>query len=121
MNDEFKLIVAGGRDFSDKELCREKIHELKHILSNYKLSIVSGMARGADRLAWEIAKEDGIQVHEYYADWDGYGPDAGYRRNEVMAGNSNGLLAFWDGTSKGTRNMIRVMQFLQKPVSVVSY
>jgi hypothetical protein len=121
MNDEFKLIVAGGRDFSDKELCREKIHELKHILSNYKLSIVSGMARGADLLAWEIAKEDGIQVYEYHVGWDGYGFGAGYCRSEIMVRNSNGLLAFWDGTSKGTGNMIRVMQFLQKPVSVVSY
>lgn len=121
MKDEFKLIVAGGSDFSDKELCREKIHELRRILSTYKLSIVSGMARGADHLAWEIAKEDGIQLYEYYADWGRYGPDADYHRNEVMARNSNGLLAFWDGTSKGTRNMIRVMQFLQKPVSVVSY
>jgi GH18 family chitinase len=122
MNDEFKLIVAGGRDFSDKELCREKIHELKHILSNYKLSIVSGMARGADRLAWEIAKEDGIQVYEYYADWDSYGPSAGYRRNEVMARNSNGLLAFLHiNPSKGTSHMIKTMQGLGKPVRIIRY
>ena len=121
MNDEFKLIVTGGKDFSDKGLCREKIHELVLILSNYRLSIVSGMVGGADRLAWEIAKEDGIQIYEYYADWDSYGPNAGYRRNEVMARNSNGLLAFQNGTSKSTSNIIKVMEFLHKPISVVSY
>ena len=40
------------------------------------------------------------------ADWDKYGKRAGYLRNVQMAEYADALLAFWDGESRGTKNMI---------------
>jgi len=119
---EFKLIVAGGREFSNYALLE---NELIHMaLATYKdkaVSIVSGMARGADALGARFAKENGVVLHEFPAHWDKYGKRAGFMRNSDMAKVADGLLAFWDGKSKGTANMIETMQKLNKPVHVVRY
>jgi hypothetical protein len=42
-------------------------------------------------------------------------------RNAEMAQFADGLLAFWDGESRGTDNMIQQMKRLGKPVKVVRY
>lgn len=119
---QFKLIVAGGRDFNDYDLLSKEITNLALVTYEDKfVSIVSGMARGADALAVRFAKEQEVELHEFPANWDKYGKSAGYRRNEEMAQAADGLLAFWDGKSKGTANMIESMRKRGKPVHVVRY
>ena len=88
----FKVIVAGGRDFNNyKGLSDSLDYLLKNI--NDDIQIVCGMARGADRLYFP-------------ADWDRDGKSAGFKRNVKMAEYADALVAFWDGTSKGTKHMI---------------
>lgn len=119
---EFKLIVAGGRDFNDYALLHESIMKVVHELpDDLVVSIVSGMARGADMLAAHFADETGTTLHEFPADWEGQGKAAGFVRNTDMANFADGLLAFWDGKSKGTAHMIRTMENRRKPVHVVRY
>lgn len=119
---EFKLIVAGGRDFADRALLEAEILRLaNNELKDRAVSIVSGMARGADRLAYEFAKRRHIQLYEFPADWDKYGKAAGYRRNEEMGQFADGLLAYWDGSSRGTKHMIETMRRLNKPVRIINY
>ena len=119
---EFKLIVAGGRDFADYERLSLVLYCLAdHALADKEVAIVSGMARGADKLAHTFAKENNIQCYEFPAHWEKYGKSAGYVRNNEMAKASDGLVAFWDGVSKGTKNMIETMQKANKWVHVVEY
>lgn len=121
-SNEFKLIVAGGRDFNDYAHLVRAIRAIAEgDLADRAVSIVSGMARGADRMAYDFANLNGVVVHEFPADWDRYGKAAGYRRNADMAAFSDGLLAFWDGKSRGTQNMIDTMKKLGKPVSIIHY
>ena len=46
------------------------------------------------------------------ADWDTYGKSAGYRRNADMLKYAKEeyavVFAFWNSTSKGTKNMIDI-------------
>jgi hypothetical protein len=122
---EFKLIVAGGRDFDDYV----KLHEQLMLLASTtyldrNVSIVSGMARGADALAVRFAKVEKVQLYEFHANWrpNGvYDNGAGHKRNRDMGDFADGLLAFWDGKSSGTKGMIDYMQRLRKPVHIVSY
>ena len=101
-----KVIIAGGRHFNDYNLLKQK---LNYLLQNQKqVIIVSGKAKGADTLGETYAKEFGHLVEEYPADWDKYGKSAGYKRNTKMAMNATHLVAFWDGASKGTKNMIDI-------------
>lgn len=100
----FKLIVAGSRTFNDYALLKEKMNAL---LGGRKPdAIVCGEAKGADLLGRKYAEENNIEIDSYPAQWDKYGKQAGYIRNEQMAENANALLAFWDGESAGTKHMI---------------
>lgn len=120
--DEFKLIVAGGRDFNDPVLLANKLNELANgAYKSQAVSIVSGMAKGADLLAYNFAINRDVKVYKFPANWDKYGKGAGYRRNEDMGRFADGLLAFWDGKSKGTKNMIDIMHRHGKDVLVINY
>lgn len=114
----FKLVIAGGRDFVDYELLK------RTVIRNYPregLEIVSGAARGADKLGERFAKEYEIPVKRFPADWSGKGRSAGYIRNLEMAEYADALLAFWDGESKGTSHMINLAKKNNLHVSVVNY
>lgn len=119
---ELKLIVAGGRDFNDyQRLSAEIFAYAEGVGDSVGVSIVSGMARGADALAYQFAKEHNVKVYEFPADWDKYGKRAGYLRNAEMAQFADALMAFWDGESRGTKNMIETMERMGKTVVVVRY
>ena len=116
---EFKLIVAGGREFDDYVRLHGVLMTLAStIYADRAISIVSGMARGADALGHRFAKVERVQVYEFPADWDKHGKRAGFIRNQDMANFSDGLLAFWDGQSRGTAHMIETMRKAGKPVHV---
>jgi len=119
---EFKLIVAGGRDFNNYELLRRALFAIADVeLADREVSIVSGMARGADALGVRFARENNVKLHEFPADWDRHGKCAGFIRNHAMGDVADGLLAFWDGQSKGTNDMIQYMQSKSKLVNIVNY
>ena len=98
------LIVAGGRDFDDVGMLNEAMYRFPTILTT---EFVNGMCEtGADYLAREYARKRGRKVHEFPADWDKFGKSAGPLRNGQMAEFADVLIAFWDGSSNGTRSMI---------------
>ena len=114
-----KIIIAGSRDFVDYEdLCKTMIHSnaAKKITE-----LVSGGARGADRLGERWAKENNIPIKQFIPEWDKLGKRAGMVRNEQMGNYADGLLAFWDGESRGTKYMIEYMKSLDKHVYVRRY
>ena len=120
--DVLKLIVAGGREFNDRVMLYDTMdYIVSNMPSSVHVEIVSGCARGADTLAIEYAKERGLVLHEFPADWKQYGKRAGYIRNRVMGDFADGLVAFWDGTSRGTKHMIEYMCELDKPIHVFRY
>lgn len=98
-----KIIVAGCRNFNDYDLLKSK---LDFYFQNIEIEeIVSGACSGADRLGERYAHEHNIPVKQFPADWS-LGRKAGPLRNEEMAKYADALVAFWDGESRGTANMI---------------
>jgi hypothetical protein len=116
-----RIIVAGGRDFSDIELMEEKLNHLLQKRSLEDTAIISGMANGADTLGTHWAEEHGFEVMRFPADWTMYGRSAGYRRNHEMLKNATGLIAFWDGKSKGTAHMIKIAHEANIKVAIIQY
>ena len=104
MSDELRIIIAGSRDFNDYELLKREVLNIVKYDNRPKeyVKIVSGCARGADTLGERFAKEFGLEVNRFPADWDNLGKRAGYVRNAEMAkfavadGNYGLLIAFWD-------------------------
>jgi ABC-type enterochelin transport system substrate-binding protein len=114
-----KIIIAGGRNFNDYNKLRESCD---NILVNQKdVEIVSGTAAGADTLGERYAQEKGYEVKKFPAQWDLYGKSAGYKRNQQMAEYADGLIAFWDGKSKGTKHMIDIATNKGLKVRVIRY
>lgn len=112
-----KVIVAGGRDFSNYDLMCQKLDNIFSRLA--EVVIVCGEAKGADSLGRRYAEEHGYKILSYPADWAKYGKSAGFKRNIEMSKVSDALVAFWDGKSKGTKHMIDLMK--NKPTRIVRY
>jgi hypothetical protein len=80
-----------------------------HIIESNNFSdikIISGCARGADRLGEKYAINRGYLLERCPANWGRYGKAAGFKRNDEMANIADVLIAFWDGVSSGTEHMI---------------
>lgn len=114
-----KVIIAGGRDFKNYLALSVKCDD---ILSNTKdVTIVSGGAEGADRLGERYAILRDLPLIEFPADWKTHGKAAGPIRNKQMAQYADALIAFWDGKSKGTKNMIDLAKANNLNVRVINY
>lgn len=118
----FKVIIAGGREFSDYALLCESCDKFlcqKH--QTHDIVVISGTARGADILGERYAHERGYAVEKYPADWNRDGKAAGPIRNAQMAKVADTLIAFWDGQSKGTANMIDQAKTRGLSIKIVKY
>lgn len=96
-----KVAVVGSRNCSDETY--DLI--LKELPSNCS-EIISGGAIGVDTLAKKAAESLSLKYICYEPDYKKYGKVAPILRNDEIADNSNLVLAFWDGKSKGTQNII---------------
>jgi len=117
----FRLIIAGGRDFSDYQLLQKKADVmLSSKRFSHTIEIVSGKAKGADILGEQYAKANGFAVKEFPADWQ-IGKSAAYLRNSEMAGYADACICFWNGKSKGTKHMIDLATEKGIPLRVIHY
>lgn len=114
-----KMVIAGSRSFKDQQLVF-KLIEISGA-SGFITEVVSGTARGVDKFGEEWAKSKNIPIKRFPADWDREGKAAGLLRNLDMANYADGLIAIWDGQSRGTKHMIKAMQDRNKPVWIVEY
>ena len=123
--DQARIIVAGGRDFTDYALLSETLDVILKRYTLREVQIVSGCCRGADALGERYAREHGIPVVRFPADWQAYGKAAGPIRNRKMAeyaSEGEGILvAFWDGKSRGTASMIRLAEKYELQIKTITY
>jgi len=102
--DAWVIIVCGGRNYQDRErvfAALDRAHAKRRITL-----LVHGGAPGADTLAGEWAKERGVWVQVFEADWDRHGKAAGPMRNQAMLdAGCGGVIAFPGGS--GTADMCR--------------
>jgi hypothetical protein len=114
-----RVIIAGSRYLTSK--ARAPLE--KAILdSGWEITeVVSGKAKGGDRLGEEWAADHDIPVSDFPADWTNHGKAAGPIRNRKMAAYADALIAIPhpELESRGTMHMIETMQKAGKPVIIV--
>ena len=113
-----RVIVAGGRDFRNYDLMKQK---LEVIFSEKNVIVVSGMADGADRLGERYAREHNLLISHFPALWGQYGNQAGFIRNVEMAKSSDACVCFWNGKSTGTAHMIETAKKMNLKLRVINY
>ena len=101
-----KLAIIGSRSLIQ--------FDLSEYVPDGVTEIVSGGARGIDKIAREYALKNGIKLSEFIPDYKHYGRVAPLKRNEEIANYADEVLAFWDGKSRGTEFTINLFKKLGK-------
>ena len=96
-----KVIIAGSREGFTLEDVYVAVNASEFEITE----VVSGGARGVDRLGEIFAKEQDIPIRKFIPDWN-TGKGAGFVRNREMGDYADALIALWDGQSRGTKQMI---------------
>ncbi len=110
--------VIGSRFPADPVMVRRQVRVFVGHLDDAD-SIVTGDARGVDSWAAGAARKRGIPVEAVPAEWEKYGRRAGMLRNPVIVGKADVVIAFWDGSSPGTKNGLDHAKRQGKPRVVV--
>jgi hypothetical protein len=96
-----RTIIAGTRTIEDYRLVEQAV-----IDSGFNITqVISGGARGVDRLGERWARQNHVPVLVFPADWEKHGNAAGFIRNVEMAEVADALIAVTSG-SPGTLHMI---------------
>jgi hypothetical protein len=106
--------IIGSRTFNDYSVVKEFLDGCYDITA-----IVSGGAAGADSLGEQYAIEHDIPYTIFRPDWAKFGKKAGYIRNADIINAADVVIAFWNGTSNGTKHSIELARRKNKIVKVV--
>jgi hypothetical protein len=126
------LLVVGSRSVNSfrfvSKCIRNSIYDLRYMDKippdeppQHYIRIISGEARGVDRMAKWYAKRFGFEYQGFPAEWKRYGPGAGYRRNKVMMQHADACIAIWDGESKGTQHSIKLAEQKGIPLFLIRH
>lgn len=116
----FRVVVAGSRSISDTTMIFAKLDSImRNKLQTHEVTIISGCAKGPDTIGEEWARKSHLKVDLIPADWDRDGRSAGMIRNKIMCDTADAVIAFHDGKSSGTKNMIDIATRAKKMVRVV--
>jgi predicted Rossmann fold nucleotide-binding protein DprA/Smf involved in DNA uptake len=113
-----RVAVVGCRDYFDYARIAADLDRCRGEWGDF--TVVTGDAKGVDAAAVRWAKERGLPWVAYEADWELYGLAAGPRRNEVLVADSDVVIAFWDGRSRGTASSISIAKNAGKKVFIRS-
>ncbi|MFX0183374.1 MAG: DUF2493 domain-containing protein [Candidatus Hodarchaeota archaeon] len=117
-----KTIITGSRSIKDYSLVKRTIEE-----SGFQITeVVSGTAKGVDRLGERWAKENRVKLTQFEADWhniyhpaaivrvNGFGgkydASAGRRRNKKMVDYADALIVIIENNSKRSMNILQIAQ-----------
>jgi YspA, cpYpsA-related SLOG family len=120
-----RLLVCGSRTWTDRARLWQALDQLVSQHGYGQVVLIEGDARGADRLAGQLARERGWALERYPADWTRQGRAAGFRRNARMLrqGHPDLVVAFTVGPlqeSRGTADMVRRAREAGVPVHLIT-
>jgi len=112
-----KVLVCGGREYGYKYVGDRKVVDYEQLRKMYDVldqihitTLITGKAKGADRFSELYARQLGIEILSFPADWDKHGRSAGPIRNQQMLreGQPDLVVAFPGGN--GTAHMCRISE-----------
>ena len=106
-----KTAIIGSRTMN--------VIDLKTYIPEETTEIVSGGAKGIDSCAKEYALSCGLRLTEFRLQYNRYKKGAPLMRNLQIIDYADTVIAFWDGTSKGTTFVIDKCREKGKPVKVI--
>lgn len=97
-----RIAIVGSRRFAAPNRVTDYVRSLPR-----GSSIVTGSASGVDAAATRAAREAAVPVHVIPASFEELAdPSKSAARNQKLIDACDVLVAFWDGSSKGTRTTV---------------
>jgi predicted Rossmann fold nucleotide-binding protein DprA/Smf involved in DNA uptake len=94
-----RVAIVGSRRFSDPARVTDYVKSLPP-----RASIITGSASGVDAAATKAARDKGVPVQVIPASFEELADGSkSAARNQRLVDACDVLVAFWDGSSKGTR------------------
>lgn len=109
-----RVAFVGSQQFSNMPLVVKAV-----ALLDFDDLFVSGGGPGVDTVAENAAKARQIARLIIPAQWTRHSKRAGILRNPKIVASCHCLLAFWDGTSPGTKNSISHAIRQDKPLFII--
>lgn len=110
------VMVSGSRTWTDRDTIQRAFEAWWSAPyggrpGTHPVCLIHGGARGADRLAAEAASLIGWHEIAVPADWTKHSKRAGFLRNiEMLEADPAHVFIFWDGESRGTKQVIDAVQ-----------
>ena len=118
MKQILKVAIIGSRDFINKQLMEKTMQAFQ---IEYKIDcIISGGAKGADTMGVQWANRNNIPITVFYPDFKNR-KRAYHFRNRQIVKECDVLIAFWNGSSTGTKYTIDYARTLERKVVVVKF
>lgn len=114
----YTVAVVGSRGWPFPERVTDVLDQLLR-LHGVDLRIVSGGARGVDRMAQEWAFQKNVPCIVHRPDWDLWGRSAGFVRNQYIIDDADECYAFQLNKSRGTQDSINKARQKGIPCHVV--
>ncbi|MBR0327683.1 MAG: hypothetical protein IIX09_07770 [Clostridia bacterium] len=105
-----RIAIIGSRSIGDADICT--------YVSDCD-EIVSGGAVGVDLCAADYARKNGQKLTLFLPEYERYGRAAPIVRNKKIVDYADKIVAFWDGSSKGTLSVIKYAEKRGKPCEVI--
>ena len=117
----YKVLIAGGRDFTNFSLLKESVDNLLvGKADDVDIVIISGVAEGADMLGERYACEIGYEVEEFPVELTQIASSMWSRYKEMIK-TADECICFWDGKSEGTKQLIDLAGVQNINLTVINY
>ena len=120
------ILVTGTRTYKNTKELEELLN--KHITQLYlngvkheNITFLSGTTPGADRLCEQYAQTHGYKIQKYPANWNKHGNTAGVLHSIEMVKDCHYAFIFYNGYSKGTGHIIKLLNKHNKPYTLALY
>ncbi|MBQ7826643.1 MAG: DUF2493 domain-containing protein [Clostridia bacterium] len=105
-----KIAIVGSRNLS--------VNNLEKYIPDCVTEIISGGAKGIDSCAKAYAESNGIRFTVFLPEYNKYGKSAPLKRNLQIIEYADLVIAFWDGTSRGTEYVIQNCKNMNKHITI---
>lgn len=104
------VLITGSRFLEGNHEVEADVYRIldeTHGMHKGKMMLLSGGAKGVDRIGEKWAFKRSVACHVCKPDYKRFRRAAPLIRNKQMVEACNEIVAFWDGKSKGTEHVVK--------------
>lgn len=113
-----KIAVVGSRGYNNYPQFKERLEFYIQNLEDV-VFVSGGCPSGADAMIKRWCHENDRELKEHLPDWENGGKKAGILRNTNIIEDADYLIAYYNGTSKGTLDSIKKAEKKGIPIKII--